>query len=481
MQRLKSGRCLRAAGRDPPRRVVDWTARPRKVHSWIPCPTTTLRAVGVAATFRGIALKGRVLMTTIRRGVWVVVLVVGGMIAGVALDRQVLAGLVPAGGVPLAATPDFRLIAEAWNLIHREYVDRSAVKSRPLTYGAISGMVDALGDTGHSTFLSPEMVADSKEEMAGHFAGIGAEVRMKDKHLVIVTPLDGSPAKKAGLQPGDQILKVNGKDVAGLSLEKAVNLIKGPAGTRVRLTVRSPKADKSRNVVIVRATIAVPPVTWDMMPGTHIAHVRLAVFSDGATQALRKALGQAKRAGALGVVLDLRNNPGGLLDEAVGVASLFLSDGNVLLEKNSKGKVHPVPVRADERHFKMPLVVLVNKGTASASEIVAGALQDAHRAKLVGETTFGTGTVLREFPLTDGSALMLAVQEWLTPDHHVIWHKGIVPNLKSPLQAGVIPLLPTKEAKMDAAQFKASKDTQLKKALRLLETADSVVAAKSTD
>jgi len=204
----------------------------------------------------------------------------------------------------------------------------------------------------------------------------------------------------------------------------------------------------------------------------------LAVFSDGATQALRNALSKAKQAGARAVVLDLRNNPGGLLDQAVGVASLFLSHGDVLLEKNSKGKVHSVPVRADERHFKMPLVVLVNKGTASASEIVAGALQDAHRAKLVGETTFGTGTVLREFPLTDGSALMLAVQEWLTPDHHVIWHRGIVPNVQTQLQAGVVPLLPKKEAKMDATQFKANKDTQLKQALRLLDKSGSVVAAK---
>ncbi len=392
-----------------------------------------------------------------------------GIVIGVVVDRQILAGVVPPDRIPVAAAPDFRLMAEAWNLIDEHYVDRAAIKPTKMTYAAIGGMVDALGDTGHSTFLSPEMVKEARDAVQGHFAGIGAEVRMRDRHVVIVAPLDGSPAQKAGLRPGDIIFKVAGKDVAGESLEQVVRKIRGPAGTTVVLSLRAPKTGKTRNVPIVRAVIKLHSVTWHMLPGTRVADVRIASFSEGTSRALGKALAQVRAHGAAGLILDLRNNPGGLLSQAIGVASQFLHGGNVLLEKDVNGQVRRVPVLGDVRKTRLPMVVLINPGTASASEIVAGALKDAARARLVGEKTFGTGTVLQEFPLSNDAALMLAVEEWLTPDGHTIWHRGIEPQKVVSLPPDVLPLRPQDEKRLTAAEFRKTKDKQMIEALRAVE------------
>lgn len=392
-----------------------------------------------------------------------------GIVVGVVLDRQILADGAPSDTVPTAAVPDFHLMSEAWNLIDEHYVDRAAIKPKRMTYGAISGMVDSLGDTGHSTFLSPEMVKEARDAVQGHFAGIGAEVRMRDRHVVVVAPLDGSPAQKDGLRPGDIIFKVNGKDVAGQSLEKVVRKIRGPAGSTVVLSLREPKSGKTRNVSIVRAVIKLHSVTWHMLPGTHVADVRIASFSEGTASALANALAQARAHGATGLILDLRNNPGGLLSQAIGVASQFLHGGNVLLEKNVHGKVRPVPVLADIPKTNLPMVVMINAGTASASEIVAGALKDAGRALLLGEKTFGTGTVLQEFPLSNGAALMLAVEEWLTPDGHTIWHRGIEPQKVVSLAPNVMPLRPQDEKHLTEAAFRKTKDRQILAALRAVD------------
>jgi len=393
-----------------------------------------------------------------------------GVVAGVIVDRQILADGAPSDRIPAAAVPDFRLMAEAWNLIDEHYVDRKAIKPKRMTYAAISGMVDSLGDTGHSTFLSPEMVKEARDAVQGHFAGIGAEVRMRDRHVVVVAPLDGSPAQRDGLHPGDIIYKVDGKDVAGESLEQVVRKIRGPAGTTVVLSLRDPKTGKTRDVAIVRAVIKLRSVTWHMLPGTRIADLRIASFSEGTAQALMKALAQVRASGAEGLILDLRNNPGGLLSQAIGVASQFLSGGDVLLEKNVRGKIRRVPVLRDVPKTRLPMVVLINSGTASAAEIVSGALKDAGRATLIGEKTFGTGTVLQEFPLSNGAALMLAVEEWLTPDGHTIWHRGIEPQKVVSLPPNVLPLRPQEEKRLTAAEFRKTKDKQLLAALRLLES-----------
>jgi carboxyl-terminal processing protease len=384
------------------------------------------------------------------------------------MSFQVLRVSPPSDRIPFDAKADFALMAQAWNAIHDHYADRASIKPIPLTYGAISGMVAALGDTGHSVFLSPEMIKEEEEFTAGKYQGIGAEVRMKEGHVVIVTPLDGSPAQKAGLQPGQIILAVNGQDITGLNLFQVVKRISGPAGTSVTLRIFDSKTDLTRQVSLVRAAITMNNVTWRQLPATGIAHLRIAAFSKGVTGNLKKALRAIMAQNIKGLILDLRNNPGGLLNEAVSTASQFLSEGKVLLEKDADGRITSVAVEKGAMAPSIPMVVLLNGGTASAAEIVAGALQDHRRASLVGLTTFGTGTVLEQFPLSDGSALLLAVQEWLTPNGNQIWHKGIPPDFVVSLSEGVAPLFPEEEQGMTLQQFKASRDTQLLKALELV-------------
>ncbi len=393
-----------------------------------------------------------------------------GLIGGAILSCHLLMAFTPSNKIPPDAEANFNLMAEAWNSIERVYVDRKAISPQHMTYGAIGGMVDSLGDTGHSRFLTPQMLKQERNLTRGRFEGIGAEVQMKNGQLVIVAPIDGSPAQKAGLKPGDIILKVDDKEVSGLPLDQAVDRILGPAGTRVKLTILDPKTTTTKDITLIRASITVRAITWHLLPGTSVVDLRIATFSRGVTENLRQALLTVEKEGITGLILDMRNNPGGLFDEAVSTASQFLGTGNVLLEKNAAGKIRAVPVRSGGAATSLPVVVLINGGTSSGAEIVAGAFQDAHRAKLVGEKTFGTGTVLETFSLSDGSALMLAVEEWLTPDGHVIWHHGISPDVVVPLPPDVTPLIPTTEEGLTAEELRKSKDVQLLRALDLLQS-----------
>lgn len=403
----------------------------------------------------------------LRSLILVLVALVLGLVGGVVLDREVLS-VFAQPQADSGQSVDIRLISEAWDLINRSYVDRPAVQGKPLTYGAIGGMMDALGDTGHSRFMTPEMVKQENNFTAGQFEGIGAYVQTKDGHAVIVSPMSGSPAEKIGLKAGDIVLAVDGNNVDGLPISQVIQKIQGPAGTLVLLTVQDPKTGEKRDLTIVRARITLHNLSWGMVPGTTIAHIRLDSFSQAVTQDLKNALEGAKGQGAKAIVLDLRNNPGGILDESVGVASQFLNSGDVLQEKGAQGQVIKVGVKPGGLAVDTPLVVLINNSTASAAEIVAGALQDARRARLVGETTFGTGTVLNQFGLSDGSALLLATQEWLTPDGRVIWHKGIGPDVPISLAANAAPLAPPSVQGMTWQELQASGDAQLLKALELL-------------
>jgi carboxyl-terminal processing protease len=391
-----------------------------------------------------------------------------GLVSGVAVDRRWLLQTAPPDTIPSGAADQFSLMAQAWNTIERNYVDRSVLQPTRLTYGALSGMVDSLGDTGHSRFLPPDVLKEESNAIQGQFEGIGAEVQTKGGQVVIVAPLDGSPAQQAGLRPGDIILKVDGKDVAGLSLSAVVDLILGPAGSKVTLTILDPNTGQTRDVSLVRARIVIHNVSWERIPGTTFAHVRITAFSEGVTDDAKKALAAIEQQGLSGIILDLRNDPGGLLDESIKTTSQFLSSGNVVLERNAQGKVTPVPVQPGGTATGIPMVVIVNAGTASAAEILAGALQDAGRAKIVGETTFGTGTVLDQFKLNDGSALLLATEEWLTPKGRTIWHQGITPDVSVTLAPGHTLLSPDAERTMTPEQFSASGDDQLLEALKLL-------------
>jgi carboxyl-terminal processing protease len=400
-------------------------------------------------------------------GLTVWLLMLGSIATGVVLDRWVLSAFVPLRGIPPDATYDFELMAEAVNVIERFYVNRDAVNPRELTYGALHGMVAALGDVGHSVFLSPDMVRAQKAFEAGETQGIGAEVHMREGNFVIVTPLDGSPAERAGLRPGEILLRVDGRSVTGLHLQEVLGLLSGSPGTPVDLVVLDPETRRIRDVHLVRAATRSQDVTWIRLPGSAVAHVRVASFRPGIAGQLGKALAEIGKQGMSGIILDLRNNPGGVVDESGLVVSEFLTRGNALFERDAKGGLRPIKVRPSEPVCDLKMAVLVNRGTASSAEIVAGALKDANRASLVGETTFGAGTVLNEFPLSDGSALLLAVKEWLTPGGRNIWHKGILPDIEVPLSAGTSPLFPEAEVKMNASQLQATEDEQLKRALSL--------------
>jgi carboxyl-terminal processing protease len=391
-----------------------------------------------------------------------------GLAGGIWLDRRVLLALVPPRGVPPDAASQFRLMAEAWNVIERVYVDREALQPRRLAYGAIGGMANALGDEGHSRFLSPEMVRQERDFTQGMYEGIGAHIQVKEGHVIIAAPMDGSPAQQAGLQSGDIILRVDGESIAGMTLDEVAGRIMGPAASSVMLTILTPTTGSTRDVTLLRANISLQNVTWARLPGTTVAHVRIAGFSDGVTQDLQVALGGIREQELTALILDLRNDPGGLLSEAVGVASQFLREGNVLLERDAEGQVIPVPVQAGGVTPQLPMVVLINGGTASAAEIVTGALQDAGRAIVVGEKSFGTGTVLKEFPLSDGSALLLATQEWLTPNGNVIWHEGLSPDVDVSLPPETALLLPLAEQGMAAQDLRDSGDMQLLQALELV-------------
>ena len=391
-----------------------------------------------------------------------------GLATGVVLGCQLLGAFTPSDKIPADAAPKFRLMAEAWNTIESVYVDRKAVNPQRLTYGAISGMVDSLGDAGHSRFLSPEMLQQERNFSKGLLEGIGAEVQMKKNQVVIVAPMDDSPAQRSGLKPGDIILKADGEDVSGLTLEQVSGRILGPAGSSVKLTILNPGTGRTMNITLVRARITLHNVQWRRLPGTRVAHVRIAMFSKGVSRDLRKALKALQKEELTGLILDLRNNPGGLFDEAVETASQFLGSGNVVLEKDAAGKVTAIPVQPGGVAIGIPMVALINGGTASAPEIVAGALRDAGRSALVGEKTFGTGTVLKPFTLSDGSALLLAVEEWLTPAGQAIWHKGISPDVLVPLPPEVTPLFPEAEKGMTITELRKSQDEQLLRALELL-------------
>ncbi|MBI2953364.1 MAG: S41 family peptidase [Chloroflexi bacterium] len=403
-----------------------------------------------------------------------VVLLAVGFTGGVALDRT---GILPGATVsePSDISANVSILWEAWKLVQERYVDRAAVDPKNMTYGAIEGMLTSLGDMGHTRFLSPDDLRSEQEALAGRLEGIGAQLGMREGLPTIVAPIAGSPAQRAGLRSGDVIVRVDGKDVTDLTLQQIVNMIRGPAGTSVTLSVLQRGDSALTDFTIVRARVTVPNVTWTLLPGAQVAHVLVSQFGERTSDQLAAALKDAQSQGAKGVILDLRNDPGGLRDEAVLVGSQFLRDGNVLLEQDAQGRRTEFKVEKGGAAPDIPLVVLINEGTASAAEIVAGAIQDQRRGLLIGATTFGTGTVLSTFRLSDGSAIMLGIKEWLTPNGRQIWRQGITPDVAVTMPARAVPLIPNEIAGMTPAQLQASQDLQL---LRALEEVSPVPVAR---
>ncbi|MHB1132545.1 MAG: S41 family peptidase [Chloroflexota bacterium] len=391
------------------------------------------------------------------------ILLFGGFGAGLVVERS-LAAAAPSAAEPEGLQANFKVFWEAWNLAQQHYVDRDALDPRRQTYGAIQGMLDSLGDIGHTRFLSPEALRAEEEALSGQFEGIGAHLVLREGRPTILAPIPGSPAAQAGLRPGDTIERVDGKDVSTLDVDEVVKLVRGPKGTSVTLTVIHADEAIPVDITVMRDRIMVPSVQWALLPGSNIGHILVSQFSERSTENIVRAVAEVKSQGARGIILDLRNDPGGLRDEAIGVASQFLKEGNALVEVNAQGQRKHYPVKPGGVATDIPLVVLVNEGTASSAEIVAGAIQDHKRGQVLGTTTLGTGTVLSVYKLSDGSAIFLGTEGWLTPNGREIWHKGIAPDIVVALPAGAAALTPAETATMTAEQLGGSEDAQLLRA-----------------
>lgn len=321
---------------------------------------------------------------------------------------------------------NFNLYWEVWDTLKDEYVEGSEISDKELFYGSLEGMVDALEDP-HSTFLDPEESGSFQESMSGQFEGIGAEVGIKDDILTVIAPLEGMPADEAGLQPGDKILAVDGTSTEDMSLDRAVSRIKGEEGTDVVLTIHREGMEEPEDVTITRGVIKLESVKTEMREDG-IFVVEITNFNDDTLRLFNEAVREIKEEDPDGVILDLRNNAGGYLETSIEVASAWIEDGPVVIEKFSDNEEKTYEARGRAELKDYPTVVLVNQGSASASEIVAGAIQDYEKGIILGEQTFGKGSVQSLVPLKEGSSLKVTVAEWLTPEGRSISEEGIIPD-----------------------------------------------------
>ncbi len=368
---------------------------------------------------------------------------------------------------------EFSAFWNTWKIARDNFVDPQAVDSQKMIDGAINGMLDTLGDQGHTRYLSSQEATAWDESLRGSFEGIGAYIDVREGQTIIVSPIEDSPAEQAGLKPGDAILSVNGESTVGWSATELSTHVRGPAGTTVTLRIRHLSEETPLDVTITRARVVVPSVSWRMLPD-NVALIRLSSFDQTSGDQMQQSLQAARDQGARAVILDLRNNPGGLLDEAVSVASQFLPEGTtVLLEANRAGDRSPTKTRGGGVALDIPLVVLINQSSASSSEILSGALQDAGRATLVGEPTYGTGTVLTPYRIDGGGRLLLGTQQWLTPDGRLIRGQGIAPDEQVDLPVDVSPLSPAEAAGLTLSQLRSSDDAQLVRAVELAAQAAS--------
>jgi len=323
---------------------------------------------------------------------------------------------------------DFSLFWETWNALEDHYVDKKKLDPNQLYYGAIKGMVASVGDS-YTFFLTPEENKQSKDDLGGHFEGIGAELGLKNNQIVVVTPLKNSPAEKAGIKAGDIISKVDGASTKNWTLNQAVSKIRGPKGKKVVLTMS--RKEKEVDISVVRDQINVPFVELSYEEKTAI--IELSRFGDDTDrlwdQAINKIVDAQEKGNVDSIVLDMRGNPGGYLDGAVYIASEFLPKGSLVVKQEFADK--PTETYLTKREGKLlsiPLVVLVNEGSASAAEIVAGALRDYKRATLVGEKTFGKGSVQQAIDLKDGAGVHVTISKWILPKGDWIHQKGIEPK-----------------------------------------------------
>lgn len=356
----------------------------------------------------------------------------------------------------LAQDINFDLFWKVWDTLKLEYVDRKELNDKEMFYGAIKGMVASLGDP-YTVYLDPKLAKDFEEDLSGKFEGIGAEIGIRNEILTIISPLEDSPAYKAGLKAGDQIYYINGESTLGISINEAVKRIRGPKGEAVVLTIAREGADQLRDISITRDVIVIESVKKEIIndedSGKKIYKIKITNFNGDTLDQFNQAISDVIKENPDGVIIDLRNNPGGYLDTSIEVASEWIEDGVIVSEQYSNSSTKDYGARGRARLKDYNTVLLVNQGSASASEIVAGALKYHNKATIVGQKTFGKGSVqaLREF--TDGSSVKITIAKWLTPDGVNINQDGIEPNI---------------EVEMTIDDYENENDPQLDKAIEIL-------------
>jgi len=322
---------------------------------------------------------------------------------------------------------EFQRLSEVWELLNREAIDGEDIDPLTISDGAIRGMLTALGDP-YAGFLDREQFSLENEDIRGFFGGIGAEVGIRDGTIIILSPMPDAPAEAAGIRAGDLILEVDGQSIRGLSLLEVVQLIRGDKGTKVTLLLRHLNSSVPVSIEIERDIINLESVTLLMQVG-RIGHLRLSGFTGTTNTDLEQALERFERSQGVGLVLDLRNNPGGLVSSVVDVTSQFIKDGLVLYQIDAKGNRRNWEAKSGGKALEIPMVVLVNEFSASASEVFTGAIIDNDRAMVIGTTTFGKGSVTNLWPLNDGSGVNFTTARWFTPNGSLIEGEGLTPHV----------------------------------------------------
>src|SRR3989344_2916796 len=317
--------------------------------------------------------------------------------------------------VPQPENINFSLFWDAYNKLQEKFIDPEKIDDQKIIYGAIEGMAKSLGDP-YTSFFSPEDAQRFAQDLSGTFEGIGAEIGIKKNQLTIVAPLEGTPAQEAGLKAGDSILEINGKNTSDFTTEEAVNLIRGPKGTYVTLTIYRDGWPSAKDIEITRQTIKIDSTKWELKDG-NIAYVQIFQFDESLSGDFKNGAYQILQSPAKKIILDLRNNPGGYLETAQEIAGYFLKKGQtVTIEDFGEGKEQNIYVSQGNGELaNYPIVVLINQGSASASEILAGTLRDNRNVRLIGEKSFGKGSVQEVVDLRGGSFLKITIAKWLTP------------------------------------------------------------------
>ena len=361
---------------------------------------------------------------------------------------------------------DLSILWEAWNVLEANFLYKDNFKTQAQVYGATKGIVDSLDDP-YTVFMTPDETQSFEESITGEFEGIGAEIAIRDDKLTIVSPLKGSPSELAGLRSGDIVYQIDEDPTYGITIEEAVTRIRGPKGEKVILTVIREGERKPIDITIVRDTIVIESVEWEM--NEKVAVVSIAQFGTEAVSAFREILPEMILQRPEGMVIDLRNNGGGLLDVCLKIAEEFFADQIVVKTSGRRfGDTGSIRVNGGGAFLEMPLVILVNKGSASASEIFAGAVQDHDRGIVLGEKTFGKGSVQNVIPLSDGSSLKVTIAEWHTPEGRSIHDEGIAPD---------------EDVEMTFEDAEEDRDPVLDRAMELLTTEeyDQILEAKKAE